>query len=108
MAEQRAASPAVLHRLRAAALVVEDARTQGDELLDCYAAEARQGDARGRRSARYSGSRNKRPISASWSSQAPGTEHVLLGPLEQQDGVAAHALGALAVDAAGVLGRIEV
>jgi Clp amino terminal domain, pathogenicity island component len=42
LAEQRAASPAALDRLRAAVLVVEDVRAQGDQLLDRFVADARQ------------------------------------------------------------------
>src|SRR3954451_24919426 len=42
LAEERAASPAALDRLRAAVLVVEDVRAQGDKLLDRFVATARQ------------------------------------------------------------------
>ncbi|HET8536992.1 MAG TPA: Clp protease N-terminal domain-containing protein [Solirubrobacteraceae bacterium] len=42
LAEERAASPAALDRLRAAVVVVEDVRAQGDELLDRFVAAARQ------------------------------------------------------------------
>ena len=42
LAEERAASPAALDRLRAAVLVVEDVRVQGDALLDRFVAMARQ------------------------------------------------------------------
>jgi Clp amino terminal domain, pathogenicity island component len=41
LAERRAASPAALDRLRAAVLVVEDVRAQGDQLLDRFVAAAR-------------------------------------------------------------------
>jgi hypothetical protein len=42
LAEQRAASPDPLDRLRAAVSVVEDVRAQGDELLDRFVATARR------------------------------------------------------------------
>lgn len=43
LAERRAASSEPLDRLRAAVLVVEDVRAQGDELLDRFVASARSG-----------------------------------------------------------------
>jgi hypothetical protein len=138
VAERRAASPAALDRLRAAVLVVEDARAQGDELLDRYVAGARHegrswseiGEVLGVtkqaahqrflaveqapgtwpahatdlvRTAVATGEREARRMGHNYL----GTEHVLLGLLAQRDGVAAHALEALAVNRAGVLGRIE-
>jgi hypothetical protein len=44
LAEERAASPAALDRLSAAVLVVEDLRSEGDQLLDRFVANARQHD----------------------------------------------------------------
>jgi Clp amino terminal domain, pathogenicity island component len=138
LAEERSASPAALDRLCAAVLVVEDARAQGDELLDRYVAEARQagrswseiGEVLGvTKQAAHQRFLTAEQTHGSWPAHATdlvrgavaagerearrmghnylGTEHVLLGLLAQRDGVAAHALEELAVDRAGVLGRIE-
>ena len=138
LAEKRAASPGSLDRLRAAVLVVEELRDQGDELLDRFVAAARQerrswseiGDVLGvSKQAAHQRFLPAEQTPGSWPTHATGlvraavatgerearqmghnylgTEHVLLGLLAQRDGVAAHALEALRVDHARVLGRID-
>src|SRR5262249_38158872 len=135
---ERAASPAALDRLRAAVLVVEEVRSQGDQLLDRFVAAARQerrswseiGEVLGvSKQAAHQRFLPAHQAPGSWPAHATdlvraavatgerearrmghnylGTEHVLLGLLSQRDGVAAHALEALGVDRARVVGRID-